>query len=101
MEKLEEGTASTLIDPTLSGSPITEIMRCIHIGLLCVQENVADRPDMASVVFMINSNSVTLPIPTQPASFIRSNVIPATSLQQDIGSYITNNELSISELYPR
>ncbi|KAL4597847.1 hypothetical protein ACB092_11G017900 [Castanea dentata] len=96
-----EGTISTLIDPTLSGSPITEILRCIHIGLLCVQENVDDRPNMASVGLMMNSNSIALPLPTQPASFMRTNVIPATLLQQDNGSNITENKVSITELYPR
>lgn len=96
-----EGTISNLIDPTLSNSPITEILRCIHIGLLCVQENVDDRPNMASVGLMMNSNSIALPLPTQPASFMRTNVIPATLLQQDNGSNITNNMVSITELYPR
>ena len=85
----------------MSGSPITEIMRFIHIGLLCVQENVVDRPNMASVVLMINSNSIALTTPTQPASFMRSNVLPATSLQQDTGSNITVNNVSITELSPR
>ena len=42
-------------------------MRCIHIGLLCVQENVAARPTMASVVQMLNSHSSSLPTPAQPA----------------------------------
>nr|XP_023885858.1 cysteine-rich receptor-like protein kinase 10 [Quercus suber] len=96
-----EGTISNLIDPTLSNSPITEIMRFIHIGLLCVQENVADRPNMASVVLMINSNSIAITTPTQPASFMRSNVLPATSLQQDIGSNVSVNKASITELSPR
>ena len=100
-----EGTISNLIDPTLSDSPITrpitEILRCIHIGLLCVQENVDDRPNMASVGLMMNSNSIALPLPTQSASFMRTNVIPATLLQQDNGSNITENKVSITELYPR
>ncbi|KAL5839824.1 hypothetical protein ACOSQ4_012432 [Xanthoceras sorbifolium] len=42
-------------------------MKCIHIGLLCVQESVSDRPTMASVVIMLNSNSLTLPAPSKPA----------------------------------
>ena len=96
-----EGTISNLIDPTLSDSPITEILRCIHIGLLCVQENVDDRPNMASVGLMMNSNSIALPLPTQSASFVRTNVIPATLLQQDNGSNITENKVSITEIYPR
>jgi hypothetical protein len=97
-----EGTTSNLIDPTLmKGGPMAEMMRCIHIGLLCVQQNVADRPDMVSVVFMLNSNSVALPVPTQPASFMQSNGQSATPLQPDINCGGTNYEVSISELYPR
>ncbi|KAB1227480.1 Cysteine-rich receptor-like protein kinase 25 [Morella rubra] len=39
------GTTSKLVDPSVtSTSPATQIMRCIHVGLLCVQENVANRP---------------------------------------------------------
>ncbi|XP_030964904.1 putative receptor-like protein kinase At4g00960 [Quercus lobata] len=96
-----EGTISNLIDPTLNNSPISEILRCIHIGLLCVQQNVDDRPNMTLVGLMMNSNTVALPVPTQPASFTRSNVILVTSLQPEIGSPVTNNEVSITELYPR
>nr|XP_023873443.1 cysteine-rich receptor-like protein kinase 29 [Quercus suber] len=100
-KKWREGTISNLIDPTLSDSPITEILRCIHFALVCVQENVDDRPNMASVGLMMNSNSIAPPLPTQPASFMRTNVIPATLLQQDNGSNITDNKVSITELYPR
>uniref|UniRef100_A0A7N2LJ84 Uncharacterized protein n=1 Tax=Quercus lobata TaxID=97700 RepID=A0A7N2LJ84_QUELO len=96
-----EGTSTNLIDPTLRGSPITEIMRCIHTGLLCVQKQPVARPNMTSVVAMINSDSITLPVPTQPADFTQSNVVLDTPLQQDIGSHVTKYELSITELYPR
>ena len=85
----------------MSGSPITEIIRCIHIGLLCVQENVADRPNMAVVILMINSNLMALTVPTQPASFMVSNVLSPTSSQQDTGSNISVNMVSITELSPR
>ncbi|XP_070670813.1 cysteine-rich receptor-like protein kinase 26 isoform X2 [Malus domestica] len=69
-----EGTASNLIDPALTNGSRNEIMRCIHIGLLCVQENIADRPTMNAVVLMLNSYSVTFPVPSQPAFFRDSNV---------------------------
>ena len=58
----------------MSGSPITEIIRCIHVGLLCVQENVAYRPTMALTVQMLNSHSSSLPAPTQPAFLIYSDI---------------------------
>ncbi|VVA41435.1 PREDICTED: cysteine-rich [Prunus dulcis] len=69
-----EGAASNLIDPTLRTGSRSEIMRCIHIGLLCVQENVADKPTMASVIVMLNSYSLSLPVPSQPAFFMHSTV---------------------------
>uniref|UniRef100_A0A2N9GGI6 Uncharacterized protein n=1 Tax=Fagus sylvatica TaxID=28930 RepID=A0A2N9GGI6_FAGSY len=69
----KDGTTSNLVDPTLKDVSTTEIMRCIHIGLLCVQENVADRPTMASIVLMLSSYSMTLPIPSKPAFFMHSN----------------------------
>jgi hypothetical protein len=53
---------------------MAEMMRCVHVGLPCVQQNAVDRPDMASVVLMLNSNHVALPVPTQPASFMPSTV---------------------------
>ena len=96
-----EGTASNIIDPMLKDSPITETMRCINIGLLCVQENVAERPDMTSVVFMLSGNCNTLPVPTQPANFMLSNDISTTLIQQENTSSGTKYEVSITELYPR
>ncbi|GLU23209.1 hypothetical protein SLE2022_392330 [Rubroshorea leprosula] len=64
-----EGAGLNLLDPTLRNGSTAEMMRCIHIGLLCVQENVAERPTMASVVLLLNSNSTSLPVPSQPAFF--------------------------------
>ncbi|KAL4368018.1 hypothetical protein GQ457_05G030110 [Hibiscus cannabinus] len=37
-----QGTALNIIDPILRDGSRNEMMRCIHIGLLCVQENVAE-----------------------------------------------------------
>ncbi|KAK4258881.1 hypothetical protein QN277_005280 [Acacia crassicarpa] len=62
-----EGTATKIVDPAITGGSRDEIMRCIHIGLLCVQDDVADRPTMASVEVMLNSYSATFPLPSQPS----------------------------------
>ncbi|KAM4110783.1 hypothetical protein ACJW30_05G018200 [Castanea mollissima] len=74
-----EETTSNLIDPTLRGGPITEMLRCIKIGLLCVQENASDRPSMTSVVLMLNGNLDPIPTPTQPAYFMQSNIVSSAS----------------------
>ncbi|KAI6703970.1 hypothetical protein NL676_013106, partial [Syzygium grande] len=61
MEELEEGTHSNLIDPNLADGSRTKMVRCIHVGLLCVQEIEAERPTMGAVVLMLNSYSTTMP----------------------------------------
>ncbi|XP_059661597.1 cysteine-rich receptor-like protein kinase 25 [Cornus florida] len=68
-----EGTPVALMDQTLADSYSKhEVIRCIHIGLLCVQEDVDARPSMASILFMLNSDSVTLPLPQQPPFIVHS-----------------------------
>ncbi|XP_059436931.1 cysteine-rich receptor-like protein kinase 10 [Corylus avellana] len=110
-----EGTASNIVDPTISSGSTTEIMRCIHIALLCVQENVANRPTMASVVLMLNSYSITLVVPSEPAFFMHSNIDLETTSQWEQSIQVLEsdersksnsvqasvNEASITELYPR
>ncbi|KAG7944695.1 hypothetical protein I3843_15G116100 [Carya illinoinensis] len=97
-----EGTAANLLDLTLRSGPPSEMIRCIHIGLLCVQANVADRLDMASVVLLLNNNSIALPLPTQPANFIQNRVPLATSIKLDIDCKpVSQYEVSITELDPR
>ncbi|KNA13744.1 hypothetical protein SOVF_114030 [Spinacia oleracea] len=77
----KEGTAWNLVDPVLLGGSRTEILRCIHIGLLCVQESPADRPTMSAVDHMLNTNSVTLEAPLQPAFFTHSQSWTTTNTQ--------------------
>ncbi|KAK7317391.1 hypothetical protein RJT34_01568 [Clitoria ternatea] len=60
-----------LIDPMLEESYIpSEVKKCIHIGLLCVQQDAADRPTMSNVVVMVASNTMALPQPNQPAFLV-------------------------------
>ena len=45
------------------------IMRCMNIGLLCVQENAVDRPTMLDVIAMLSSKTKILAKPNHPAYF--------------------------------
>jgi hypothetical protein len=66
----KEGLWLQLVDTSLvSDVHALEIVRCINIALLCVQERAADRPTMSHVVSMLSSESMTLPEPKQPAYF--------------------------------
>ncbi|WMV16214.1 hypothetical protein MTR67_009599 [Solanum verrucosum] len=113
----QEGTAANLIDPMFRGSSglVRDIMRYIHIALLCVQENIGDRPTMAAVVLMLSSLSLSLPVPSGPAYYSHDNICPEISLIEEYNSRSTEprelaksksisssrNEASITELYPR
>ena len=48
---------------------LDEVSRCIHIGLLCVQDSPNCRPLMSAVVFMLENKTTPLPTPMQPVYF--------------------------------
>ncbi|KAF8095941.1 hypothetical protein N665_0320s0068 [Sinapis alba] len=50
-----------------------EISRCIHIALLCVQEDTGDRPTMSAIVQMLTTSSISLAVPRPPGLFFKSN----------------------------
>ncbi|KAL6610414.1 hypothetical protein ACP70R_040383 [Stipagrostis hirtigluma subsp. patula] len=56
-----------------------EMLRCVHVGLLCVQEDPHLRPGMASVVVMLNSRSITLPVPAAPALAATGRAVTITA----------------------
>ncbi|KAG8639744.1 hypothetical protein MANES_14G165618v8 [Manihot esculenta] len=89
-----------IIDSSLKDSyPPHEVLRCIQIGLLCVQEDALDRPTMSAVVVMLNSE-ITLPSPKQPAFVFKNSRNNSYSLidEEQFGSV---NELTISDIVSR
>ena len=60
----KEDKVYDLMDQTLSEACNTnEFLRCVNVGLLCVQEDPSDRPTMPNAFLMLNSEIATLPIP--------------------------------------
>ncbi|KAK1409575.1 hypothetical protein QVD17_36102 [Tagetes erecta] len=65
----KDGKSLDLVNaPLLSSCIISEVLRSIHIGLLCVQNHAEDRPTMSSVVLMLGNDGV-LAQPKPPAFF--------------------------------
>ncbi|XP_058072859.1 cysteine-rich receptor-like protein kinase 10 isoform X1 [Magnolia sinica] len=96
-----DGKALKLIDSLLAQTcPTSEVLRWIHIGLLCVQEDAADRPTMSSVVLMLGSESMDLPQPTQPGFFV-SRVVNESDQSSGSAKIRSLNEVTISTLRPR
>ncbi|KAK6232563.1 hypothetical protein SCA6_002636 [Theobroma cacao] len=60
-----------------------EIKRCMHVGLLCVQEFAKDRPTISTVISMLNSEIVDLPTPKQPAFIERMIAVDIESPQNN------------------
>ncbi|CAJ2630348.1 unnamed protein product [Trifolium pratense] len=61
------GTSLDIVDPILhQGFNKNEKLRCIHVGLLCVQEDIVVRPNMSSVLLMLNSTTFPLSEPSEP-----------------------------------
>ncbi|KAK3023714.1 hypothetical protein RJ639_042724 [Escallonia herrerae] len=69
-----EGKALELVDPIIEHSfSVPEVLRCIQVGLLCVQQNPGDRPTMSTVVLMLDSDSEVLQQPKQPGFVAESS----------------------------
>ncbi|PRQ30486.1 putative non-specific serine/threonine protein kinase [Rosa chinensis] len=75
----KEGVGLELLDPTLGDSCDKDhLLRCIYVGLLCVEENAASRPKMLNVISMLTNESMSLPVPTKPTFCTERNVITTT-----------------------
>ncbi|CAL5359534.1 unnamed protein product [Camellia sinensis] len=71
-----EERAFELLDPMMEGSfPMSKVLRCIQVGLLCMQKCPEDRPMMSSVFLMLVSDSAILPQPKQPGFYIERSSI--------------------------
>ncbi|KAJ1689257.1 hypothetical protein LUZ63_013412 [Rhynchospora breviuscula] len=64
----KNGTISELKDPILEEEFIEEIKRCVHVALLCAQEDPVDRPNMETVKNMLGSPSIVIPDVPSPST---------------------------------
>ncbi|XP_024984560.1 cysteine-rich receptor-like protein kinase 5 [Cynara cardunculus var. scolymus] len=105
----KNGSPMDILDSNLVNSSLkNEVLRCINIALLCVQEDAELRPSMASIVLMLNSYSVALPLPQNPPFVSGSRVrhdLPSQMLESDNSICKTNvwpTDVSpITEVQPR
>ncbi|GAB2212698.1 hypothetical protein Droror1_Dr00020679 [Drosera rotundifolia] len=108
-----DGTPLEIMDDNLREANYSsdDIIRCIRIGLLCVQRDVERRPTMATILHMLNFSSVSaLPGPQQPAFFSgaptelregHGELQMDNSTSRSMPSSASVNENSITQLEPR
>ncbi|KAH9651146.1 G-type lectin S-receptor-like serine/threonine-protein kinase [Citrus sinensis] len=84
-----------LIDKSLEDTySLSEALRCIQVGLLCVQQRPEDRPNMASVVLML-SGERSLPQPKQPGFFTERN-LPESESSSSNQTFHSSNQITVS-----
>ncbi|XP_022139493.1 G-type lectin S-receptor-like serine/threonine-protein kinase At4g27290 [Momordica charantia] len=95
-----EGKPLELIDASIGESyALSEVLRCIHVSLLCLQQHPEARPTMSNVVLMLSSES-TLAQPKQPGFYMeRDSLEPDSHSGKNESS--TTNELTITLLDAR
>ncbi|KAH9754793.1 cysteine-rich receptor-like protein kinase 10 [Citrus sinensis] len=97
-----KGEALELMDPVLKQSCVAaELLKFIHIGLLCVQEDPADRPNMSSVAVMLASDTVPLPQPSQPAFSAGRSIARSGQSSSSDSKICSVNEVTLSDVSPR
>ncbi|XP_070673505.1 G-type lectin S-receptor-like serine/threonine-protein kinase At1g61370 isoform X1 [Malus domestica] len=88
----KEGRELELVDEMLEAESYSasEVMKCVHIGLLCVQDNAMDRPSMPDVVFMLNGSTTVIggAQPKQPLFTIQNTV--SHPQPQPSNTFLTN-----------
>ncbi|XP_056172875.1 G-type lectin S-receptor-like serine/threonine-protein kinase At4g27290 isoform X2 [Syzygium oleosum] len=95
-----ERRASELLDDSLADSSIiSQVERCIPVGLLCVQKFPGDRPSMSSVVFMLANEEAILPHPKPPGFFMERS--PTNSGATSPRELYTDNLITITMLEGR
>ncbi|KAJ6848863.1 putative receptor-like protein kinase [Iris pallida] len=107
-EHWSEDTGLEIVDPSLGERfSRNEVLRCIQVGLLCVQDVPANRPLMSSAILMLDSPTATLQAPVQPtfsagiSSGISSMDWTDRSATESKSIVSSVNDVTISELHPR
>ncbi|OIW05919.1 hypothetical protein TanjilG_07195 [Lupinus angustifolius] len=84
------------MDQTLSDTcNADECLKYVNVGLLCLQEDPNERPTMSNVVFMLSSESNTLPSPKEPAFVLRRCLSSRASTSSKMETF-SRNELTVT-----
>ncbi|XP_024157381.2 G-type lectin S-receptor-like serine/threonine-protein kinase CES101 [Rosa chinensis] len=97
-ELWKEGAGLQLMDPTLADSSTNEdqLLRCVQVGLLCVEDSAAKRPTMSDVLSALTNESSRLPAPTKPAFSTDRHAVTSSKVEKE-PQIFSVNDLTISD----
>lgn len=97
LELMDEGLEYDMCDKK-------QAVRCIHVGLLCAQEQSTDRPFMADVAAMLNNEWIRIDPPNRPAFFFGRNRIMKSDPRYHFNDHDEEgsfNDATISDMVAR
>ncbi|KAI4333309.1 hypothetical protein L6164_018137 [Bauhinia variegata] len=102
-ELWRDGMGLKLLDPAINVDSFVQdqVLRCIHVALLCLEELAFDRPNMSEILSMLTNENAILSLPQNPAidiggrDNVEENETPAIRYTD------TRNGLTISNMSAR
>ncbi|XP_058759729.1 cysteine-rich receptor-like protein kinase 10 [Vicia villosa] len=97
-----DGRGVDFLDPSLDDSTShCKIMRCMQVGLLCVQENSADRPSMLEVDTLLKNEGTPVGTPNMPAFSMKKHEDDKGDSSTSRLKFSSINDVTISQMVPR
>jgi serine/threonine protein kinase len=94
-------TPLSILDPKIKEDySEKEFIKCIQIGLLCVQRDPDARPSMVTIASYLSSYSIELPTPQEPAFFLHDRTFSNVAAQGSSSTQFVNSSslLSINQM---
>ncbi|CAI9273446.1 unnamed protein product [Lactuca saligna] len=97
----KDGKSVELVSSAVRDSCVaSQVLRAVHIGLLCVQHHAEDRPTMSSVVLMLGNENY-LPPPKQPAFFAEERFVTEINSMSSALTTDSVNEVTVTLMNAR
>ncbi|KAL5726243.1 G-type lectin S-receptor-like serine/threonine-protein kinase SD1-1 [Ranunculus cassubicifolius] len=96
-----EDKSMELVDESMRNSCCVEdVLRCIHVALLCVQQSSERRPAMSSVLLMLSSAG-NLPVPQPPGFYVGRSTLSTNISLYDENKMTNSNNATMTLLEGR
>ena len=95
----KDGNTKDFVDSSIVDScSLNETIRCVHIGLLCVQGSPNARPLVSSIVSFLENGDISLPTPKEPMYFAEDNYGTDGAAENAVNS---KNNMSVTAIEGR